>query len=136
MFVVHRLGEIGELSKSSEWLWVPTHQNPADHATRWSNDVSNARNFWFIGPDFLRLPQEQWPAQKLLSECEKSAIDKMEMRKANVFIVTVISEQKIPIRIRLLGWRGLLAFAQRLKSFFNRWYSRMRKNKSNKLYDD
>ncbi|XP_073964433.1 uncharacterized protein [Choristoneura fumiferana] len=63
-FVAHRLGEIAEITRPEQWRWVPTAANPADDATR----ADSARQIsttdrWFTGPDFLRLPEDQWPQE-------------------------------------------------------------------------
>ena len=120
VYVAHRLGEIGELTLSSEWRWVPTKSNPADYATRWENEELTASNPWFVGPSFLYKPEFEWPADKTLSEHELKSIDELEMRKA--FVYTAAPEVKeLPVTARFLGWRGYLAVARRVRKFVNRW---------------
>ncbi|XP_033224957.1 uncharacterized protein LOC117177938 [Belonocnema kinseyi] len=112
IYVANRLGEISELTKSSEWFWVPTAENAADDATRFSNDATRENSRWFRGPKFLSLPPSEWPKDRFLSEEEKTRIDCLETRKANVF--TIASQvSQIPLAMRLCGWRGLLKYASR-----------------------
>ena len=61
-FVAVRVGEILEDSKVSEWRWVPSSQNVADDATKWSKppDIQKESR-WFNGPSFLNLFDESWP---------------------------------------------------------------------------
>lgn len=125
VFVAHRLGEIGELTKSSEWRWVPSGLNPADDATRWSSDTLRANQRWFIGPDFLREKERAWPVEKCLNENEKKAIDEMEMRKGFVFVIEA-SFTNIPMTGKILGWPGLLVVARRMQGLVDRWRGRPR----------
>jgi transposase InsO family protein len=59
-YVSHRLAEIDNLSKRSNWHWVPSESNPADEATRM--DWPNNKNMWLSGPPFLCNPQVPWPS--------------------------------------------------------------------------
>ncbi|XP_062541591.1 uncharacterized protein LOC134209611 [Armigeres subalbatus] len=64
-FVSFRVGEILEHTTASEWRWVPSKSNPADEATKWgSGPYFDPNSKWFHGPDFLRLPEEEWPHPK------------------------------------------------------------------------
>lgn len=61
-FVAFRIADILEKAKSQEWFWIPTKQNVADDATKWTGSqsfVSNSR--WFRGPEFLIMHEENWP---------------------------------------------------------------------------
>ena len=75
IFVAHRLGEIKEITLSTNWKWVPTKLNPAYYSTRWIKAPINEKHVWFVGPDYLRLSESEWPKQKSLSESEKENID-------------------------------------------------------------
>lgn len=63
-FVAVRVGEILELTKASDWRWVPTKLNVADLATRKVVQIISARSSWFNGPDFLYEPENTWPQHK------------------------------------------------------------------------
>ena len=61
--------EIIELSKRSEWKYVPTAQNPADLCTKFRKfDFGDSSSEWFVGPEFLKNSFESWPQmpEKLL----------------------------------------------------------------------
>ncbi|XP_055613505.1 uncharacterized protein LOC129759945 [Uranotaenia lowii] len=61
-FVSHRVSDILESTTLSEWHWIPSKLNVADDGTKWKNlpDLSKTSR-WFCGPDFLLLPESEWP---------------------------------------------------------------------------
>ncbi|XP_045032618.1 uncharacterized protein LOC123474468 [Daphnia magna] len=63
VYVGNRIGEILELSESSQWRYVPTTQNPADDVSRGvtSTEFSIEHRF-FTGPSFLYQSPQNWPA--------------------------------------------------------------------------
>lgn len=67
-FVAHRLGEITESSKPSDWHWVPTHLNIADVATRAGYTPTTSQDEWFTGPAFLMKPKTEWPRNEDTTE--------------------------------------------------------------------
>lgn len=67
-FVAHRVAEILEFTRVDEWKWVPSKMNPADEATKWgSGPFFCDDSQWFRGPDFLALPEEEWPRSSNIS---------------------------------------------------------------------
>ncbi|XP_038116718.1 uncharacterized protein LOC119768950 [Culex quinquefasciatus] len=63
-FVAFRVGEILSKTDVIEWRYVPTLLNPADEATKWGKGPSTDVNSrWFCGPEFLYLPETEWPGQ-------------------------------------------------------------------------
>ena len=74
-FVAHRVGEIHTYTEPRQWLHVPTAQNPADIGTR----VITAAELkecalWWNGPDFLKLPVNQWPKSKIVPQIENTEL--------------------------------------------------------------
>ncbi|KFD47370.1 hypothetical protein M513_11733 [Trichuris suis] len=61
-FVVDRVAEILENSKTSQWRYVPTRMNPADDCSRGisPSKISTHRR-WFDGPSFLLEEEPDWP---------------------------------------------------------------------------
>lgn len=77
-FVGHRVGEILENSDVHEWRWIPTKENVADEATKWTKAPNfDSSNRWFRGPEFLRQSEDQWPEKKRIES------DVEEEMKAN-----------------------------------------------------
>ncbi|XP_053699022.1 uncharacterized protein LOC128745992 [Sabethes cyaneus] len=63
-FVAFRVGEVLELTKPTDWYWIPSKLNAADVLTKWGkHSPLDSRSFWFTGPEFLYQSKETWPAQ-------------------------------------------------------------------------
>ncbi|XP_062714134.1 uncharacterized protein LOC134290921 [Aedes albopictus] len=63
-YVGFRVGEILNFSTVDEWHYVPSKQNVADDATKWGVGLSfSASSRWYTGPDYLSLPENEWPEQ-------------------------------------------------------------------------
>jgi len=61
-FVANRLSVIHDGSVPSEWRYVNTELNPADHASRGLNaDVLLQRGQWIVAPEFLWKEEDCWP---------------------------------------------------------------------------
>ena len=67
MFVANRIREIYKSSKSSQWHYIPTNQNPADHGT--SNlEQEELCSKWSQAPGFLKKHYSDWnSAHKIVS---------------------------------------------------------------------
>jgi len=110
-FVAHRIGEIEELTNLMKWHWVPTKLNIADDATR---DVSptdlGPESRWFNGPEFLRLPESEWPKEK--ESTRKSTEAAEEEMKGEIVLITTPYEPIIDLNrfstynklLRTVGW--------------------------------
>lgn len=59
-FVSGRVGEIQSNSDPVQWKHIPGEHNVADDVSR-GIAVSELSGRWQTGPEFLRLPEEQWP---------------------------------------------------------------------------
>ncbi|XP_055585122.1 uncharacterized protein LOC129737973 [Uranotaenia lowii] len=67
-FVGFRIGTILQNTKIDEWRWVPTKHNIADIVTKPSASLFlETDSPWFLGPDFLRKDESEWPEQHLPS---------------------------------------------------------------------
>lgn len=126
VFFSNRLGEIGEYTLQNEWRWVPSHQNPADDATRFSSEALESDARWFVGPDFLHQPEDQWPVERLLRGNERQHIDELYSRKVFACAGTRILPQGLPfsVEMKLMGWAGLLVVARRVRRAILRWWRR------------
>ncbi|XP_055615071.1 uncharacterized protein LOC129761374 [Toxorhynchites rutilus septentrionalis] len=61
-YVGCRISEILDSTNLRDWRYVPSKKNVADDGTKWERipDVSTGSR-WFIGPDFLRRSEQEWP---------------------------------------------------------------------------
>ncbi|XP_065077560.1 uncharacterized protein LOC135700833 [Ochlerotatus camptorhynchus] len=96
-FVAFRVGEIQELTKVTDWRWVPTKLNIADVLTKWGQGPPlQSDGIWFQGPDLLYQPEDQWPSKKsTFEETEEEA-------RGSVLFQEVINVEAISRWTRLL----------------------------------
>lgn len=83
-FVANRVSQIQETSHPDNWLYIPTHLNPADIVSRGKkpSEIQSCK-FWWNGPDFLNDKNIQWPVQPAkIQETENH-----EFRKTEVVLV-------------------------------------------------
>ena len=61
-YISHRVVEIRRLTKGEHWQHCPGDINPADIPSRGvSGDKLATSNLWWNCPEFLKLPEHQWP---------------------------------------------------------------------------
>lgn len=61
-FVRNRVAEIGDLTSSGSWRYVPSADNPADLVSRGVKaDAIGSATIWWNGPSYLQSRQESWP---------------------------------------------------------------------------
>lgn len=70
-FEANRLGEIDELTRISEWRYVPTKLNVADLGTRDEFNHTMFHSEWFTGPDFLHKVESLWPADVVSPDIDR-----------------------------------------------------------------
>ena len=68
-FAATRVGEIQQNTNPDDWYWTESKNNIADWLTRGKkpNDL-NSESIWQRGPDFLELPESEWPINKALTK--------------------------------------------------------------------
>ena len=61
-FAATRVGEIQEGTEKNDWYWTESKNNIADWLTRGKRPIDiDINSSWQAGPDFLRLPESEWP---------------------------------------------------------------------------
>ncbi|XP_073843555.1 uncharacterized protein [Musca autumnalis] len=61
-FVAHRITEILDSTRPTDWKWLPTNLNVADETTRAKRNMDFSFNSrWYQGPQFLHQPDDDWP---------------------------------------------------------------------------
>ena len=59
-FVSSRVGEIQSNSDPNQWKHIPSEDNVADDLLRGIR-INELQGSWMNGPEFLYLPESQWP---------------------------------------------------------------------------
>ena len=104
VFVTNRLKEIKSLEELI-FKHVSSEDNPADIATRGKPPRELSSTIWWMGPTWLKHPEQQWPVFKI-PECKTADVDS-EIKSNNVmFKASILSRedlsQEIPQLLDLL----------------------------------
>ncbi|XP_055910446.1 uncharacterized protein LOC129944807 [Eupeodes corollae] len=113
-FVAVRVGEILETTNPHQWWFVRSADNVADDGTRWCDNAESSNNSrWFAGPEFLKLPQVDWPVTpgKVIANANK--VSTIDLSK---FSVNLHRHQPISFKI----------FDELKPRFRARWFSAVR----------
>ena len=88
-----RVLKILERKENSKISFCPGVLNPADLPSRGCDlaDLTNRFEFWSEGPEFLKLPKDQWPkqpspAEKISNENTESAGDDLADKDVNIYL--------------------------------------------------
>ena len=85
-YVAHRIAEILSSTETSQWRWVPTHENVAYEATRTSARIDfSAKSRWLLGPRFLMLDESKWPLSSMTENC--NADDEEELKQRTCLLI-------------------------------------------------
>ncbi|XP_055522525.1 uncharacterized protein LOC129716715 [Wyeomyia smithii] len=115
--VVFKVGEILELTRVTDWRWIPTKLNVADLLTKWGRTpFLHSDGEWFKGASFLYNSENQWPSTSIPIE------DTDEETRAHVLYHEVIVDN------RCSRWTTLLRGTAYVLRFLNNC-----KRKKNKL---
>ena len=79
-----RVRSVLEKSAESQWRFCPGIVNPADIVSRGSTVIDllgKNKRLWFHGPEFLRLPENQWPQQPIPKSIRDKSANSAETKK-------------------------------------------------------
>ena len=97
-FVQNRVVEIRSLVGPTSWSYCPTDANPADLPSRGMNASElSASDEWWSGPNFLTLPEEQWPQKPDTSSLEENVVHAIESeckKEALITTANLVTESK------------------------------------------
>ncbi len=122
-FVGVRVAEIQSLWSSINWRYVPTGQNPADDLSRGIR-VEDVNGRWIHGPEFLRLPEQEWPMKK---ESDMTDDVTSEKKKMKVVGSVRVCEPVIDPE-RFSSWQRLLRVTAYCLMFIHKLRVRVEKN--------
>lgn len=92
-FVANRVSLIREASKPSQWRYVNSPENPADHVSRGltTENLMRCEN-WIEGPSFLLRPCEEWPVRT--DQSSSLPVDDPEIKRNAVsFVIRVEKDE-------------------------------------------
>lgn len=113
VFVANRVQMIREHTSPSQWHYIDTTENPADHASRGLHAVDISSTNWFSGPKFL------WE-QEICSESHLTPellVGDPEVKSMQTFAVKVEPSQPnfLTSLSRFSSWSRLLKVVARIK---------------------
>lgn len=111
VFVANRIQQIRSSSEPSQWRYVASDENPADHASRGLSTKELMKSNWFTGPSFLwqrELPKEEITVRKVDD-------GDTELKRVQV-LSTQVKEKSLTNRMqRFSDWKRLVKAIARLK---------------------
>lgn len=102
-FVAFRIAEILHHFVLEQWRYVPSRLNVADDATKFEKVEENVQqDRWFTGPDFLKLPADQWP-QRTASRINASG-EKHEQQQEELITVYLNAHRHVTGKYQLVDF--------------------------------
>ncbi|CAI6372181.1 unnamed protein product [Macrosiphum euphorbiae] len=115
-FVAHRVGEIQEVTDSSQWRHVTSEHNPADIISRGCTPEKLQNNIlWWEGPPWINSNEDEWPQKTVETKIAENEIP--EERKS-VVVATVVTEE-----ISVIKKYSSLTKLLRVVAYVMRWKS-------------
>ena len=109
VFTANRIGEIREKTEVGNWRYVPTALNPADDASRGVSVAVLTGDRWQEGPAFLKLPSEEWPADKGTGPIEPEDPEVRRETKAAMAVPSVRTDNPLEkLMEHYSNWQRLL----------------------------
>ena len=99
-FAATRVGEIQEGTEKNDWYWTESKNNIADWLTRGKRPMDiDVKSDWQAGPDFLKLPESEWPITKTPTTLQK--LPETIKVLASINFVNNIGEDTLEKRINI-----------------------------------
>jgi hypothetical protein len=121
-FAANRIGEIHQTTAVHEWQWVAGKPwcNVADITTRGCPASEVAERLWQEGPEFLQLPENEWPTKK----SPRNDILLPERKQKFVGLVNAAANDTLLGRFdlrRFSKWRLLIHATARVLNLYKRF---------------
>ncbi|XP_070517900.1 uncharacterized protein [Cardiocondyla obscurior] len=87
-FVANRVGQIQGLTDIGSWRHVASAHNPADLISRglFPGELKTSQ-LWWCGPDYLKLPEQQWPVGSV--EIREESVPELRAVVASVAVTEI-----------------------------------------------
>ena len=124
MFVANRIQIIRENTQPSQWFYIETNRNPADHASRGLSASALHESNWLTGPEFLQDLNFTYPSDEKF----KLSLEDPEIKKTTVLKTKVedCSDTILSRFAKFSDWLSLVRAVARLER-------RAKKNKDDNL---
>ena len=102
-FFANGVGEIQSTTDVRDWWWIPGPANIADIITRGARpDDLTEESKWQSGPEFLQLPESEWPKKSAKDVAAQARDNIIKIQKKTFVAVLTRSQHKAhdPIRIQ------------------------------------
>ena len=120
-FTATRIGEIQEDTENNDWYWTESKNNIADWLTHGKRPIDiDVNSGWQAGPDFLKLPEREWPITKTPTTLQK--LPETIKVLASINIVNNIGEATPEKRINInnhLKFEKLLRVTARVLAMYS-----------------
>ena len=110
-FVSSREGEIQSTTDPNQWNHIPSEDTVADDLSRGMR-INELQGRWMNEPQFLRLPEDQWPTQQTPPPPEE------DMERRQIHLLTAVTAQKAKSVIdpsTFSSWRKLIRVTARIR---------------------
>ena len=117
VYVANRVQRIRNTSSSNQWHYVPTANNPADHASRGLTASKLITSNWLSGPDFL------WQDEIIIENDHQPELspNDVEVRHVNARITTLAEPQSMLKHLeRFSNWSRVITGIARIQEFLQR----------------
>ena len=121
-FVSARVGEIQSNSEPTQWRHIPGEENVADDLSR-GISVHELIDRWSKGPEFLKLPEKDWPRSANIEVDVKE--DEAERLKTRAVLIATVGKSEDAINPEhFSSWRRLVRVTARIQRLAKKIRSR------------
>ena len=119
-FVANRIQMIKERTQPSQWRYVATEDNPADHASRGLRAADLSVSQWFSGPKFLWDQDNSWKHEETETRAELTTEDPEV--KAVVFAGSTATEPPNLLENlkKISTWSKMVSVLTRIRHLFSK----------------
>ena len=117
-FVGHRVSEIQELTKITDWNHISTNDNPADLISRGTEPMTLKHSrLWWYGPEWINKEIYEWPVKWSSKETEEIKTEERKCTKEGFAPITLVCQMGAEeLHSRYSSWlklRRIVAFCIR-----------------------